>query len=120
MKIKNVSSRLKNKAKNAACFGFGSAELMHAAGMLLLLLTLCGCLAGLGNAIDNTSPDALDSGVVSVSDNSANPGNDIDNTSPNAFDSDAVSTDNPDQDSSAANVSVQHQTAQPSCLKTRH
>jgi len=56
MKVKNVSSRLKNRATNAACFGFGSAGLMHAAGMLLLLLTLCGCLACLGIAIDNTSP----------------------------------------------------------------
>ncbi|GEM_PF-860053 len=96
MKIKNVSPRLKKRATNAACFGFGSAGLMHAAGMLLLLLTLCGCIAGLGNAIDNTSPDALDSGVVSVFDNPASPGNGIDNTSPNALDGNGVSvSDNP-------------------------
>ena len=68
MKIKNFSARLKNKATNDSCLGFGSAGLMHAAGMLLLLLTLCGCLAGLGNAIDNAFPKGLDSDVVSVPD----------------------------------------------------
>ena len=69
MKIKNVSSRFENKATQAACFGFGSAGLLHTAGVLLLLCALCGSLADIGNAIDNVSLNALDSGAVSVSDN---------------------------------------------------
>ena len=66
MKIENASSKFRSNVMNAACFGSGSARLLHAAGVLLLLLALCGSFAVLGSAVDNTFPDALDSKVASV------------------------------------------------------